>query len=393
MAVPIWQMAGGQFVSVISERVLKQHKNIRSLSLIGFSVLLLFLALSSLGLLNLLSSAPNQAVIYRQSLALGLGVLTIAGIGWLVPLRLLDYLTPAYATVVIVLLLLVDLIGNIAGGAQRWLAIGDFRFQPSELAKLAVALSVARFFKNRPQIKEFGFQDLAPLAALLGLIFTLIFLQPDFGTAGFCLMIAGFQFLFVNFKRSLIALATLGFGTAAWAGWQFLLLPYQKLRVLNFLNPTLDPSGSGYNSIQSLVAVGSGGVFGKGFMNGTQAQLRFLPERHTDFAFSVFAEEHGFWICLVLFAGFSCFSLLGLSIARRARDTFAQLLAIGMMAGIYLQFVINVAMVLGVFPIVGITLPFFSYGGSSMLSSCVNIGILIAIERDNAGHLRKSYTL
>lgn len=386
-------MAGEHLVSVISERVLKQHKNIRSLSLIGLSVLLLFLALSSLGLLNLLSSAPNQTIIIRQSVALGLGLLIIAIIGWLVPLRLLDYLTPAYATFVILLLSLVLLVGDTAGGAQRWLAFGNFRLQPSELAKLAVALSVARYFKNRPQVKQFGLQDLAPLAALLGLFFTLIFIQPDFGTAGFCLMIAGFQFLFVNLKRSLIVLATVGLATAAWTGWQYLLLPYQKLRVLNFFDPTLDPSGSGYNSIQSLVAVGSGGVFGKGFMNGTQAHLRFLPERHTDFAFSVFAEEHGFWICLVLFAGFSCFALLGLSIARRARDTFAQLLAIGVMASIFLQFVINVAMVLGVFPIVGITLPFFSYGGSSMLSSCVNIGILIAIERDNAGYLRKNYTL
>jgi rod shape determining protein RodA len=169
-------------------------------------------------------------------------------------------------------------------------------------------------------------------------------------------------------------------------GWHTLLRPYQKLRILNLLNPNLDPQNTGYNSLQSLVAVGSGNLFGKGFMQGTQAQLKFLPERHTDFVFSVFAEEHGFWGAALVFAAFGVLTYIALEIARTAKDTFTGLLAVGIAALIFLEFTINVAMVLGVFPVVGLPLPFFSYGSSLLLTVCVALGLLVSINRATNGH-------
>lgn len=372
---------------------LKRFKTPKLTSPIAFFLLVMFLLLSALGFLNLISAAPNADVISKQGYAFLLGISVIGIIGWLVPIRIIEELAPYFVAVILLLLLAVLLFGDVAGGARRWLSFGSWRLQPSELAKMAVALAVARFFKQRSGQEEFGILDLAPLLLLLAVIFGLIFIQPDFGTAGICLLIAAFQFLLIPVKRSTLAVGALTAVAASWVGWKFILLDYQKLRVINFFNPDFDPSGTGYNSLQSLVAIGSGGLFGKGFMNGTQAHLRFLPERHTDFAFSVFAEEHGFWVCLILFAAFVFLTLTGLAIARRARDAFAQLLALGVVANLFVQFAINVAMVLGAFPIVGVTLPFFSYGGSSMLSGCIKIGILVAVERENAGYLKRSYQL
>ena len=153
--------------------------------------------------------------------------------------------------------------------------------------------------------------------------------------------------------------------------------------MLNLINPDLDPGGSGYNSLQSLVAVGSGGVYGKGFLQGTQTQLKFLPARHTDFIFSVFAEEQGFWGSVLVFFLFSGVAYLALEIARESKDMFNSLLAIGVASLVFLEFGINVAMVLGLFPVVGIPLPFFSHGGTALLTICCSLGILIAINRQN----------
>ncbi len=379
--------------SSTSPLYLKRFMTPKSTSSLAFLLLALFLILCAFGFLNLFSSSPSTDVIEKQFLAFLIGIGMIVVIGWFVPLRLFEELTPFYLTGIFLLLLAVLLIGDVSGGARRWLLVGSFKIQPSELAKLAVAFSVARFFKTRSQIEVFGLFDLLPIAATVLAIFGLIFIQPDFGTAGICLLVAAFQLLLIPIKKTTLIIAGVGGVATAWLGWMFLLWPYQKLRIINLFDPAHDPSGSGYNSLQSLVAVGSGGAFGKGYMSGTQTHLRFLPEKHTDFAFSVFAEEHGFWICLLLFATFIFMAIVGLIIASRARDRFAQLLAVGIIANIFVQFSINAAMVLGAFPIVGLTMPFFSYGGSSMLASCIKVGILLAIERDSAGHFKRSYQL
>ena len=182
-----------------------------------------------------------------------------------------------------------------------------------------------------------------------------------------------------------------GVGTAVVVfAWFFLFHDYQRLRVLNLLNPNLDPTGSGYNSLQSLVAIGSGQFWGKGFLAGTQTQLQFLPARHTDFIFAVFSEEHGFLGASVLFSLFCLLIYAALIISKQARDVFSSLLAIGVAAILFISFGINTSMVLGMFPVVGVPLPFFSYGGTALIMFCVSLGILVGIERDTLGMFRRT---
>jgi len=314
-----------------------------------------------------------------------IGLVLFGLIGWLLPPRILK--THAYPILILtcLALLLVLILGKIGGGSQRWIVIGPFRGQPSELAKITVAIIVSRFFATSNVRFSYRIQDLWPIAALVGLIIALIFPQPDFGTAGFCLLIAVAQILFVRLNWRSVGLAVAICLASAPIAWTFLLKDYQKSRVLSFLDPTMDPHGKGYNAIQSLIAVGSGGSSGKGFLQGTQTQLQFLPMRHTDFIFSVFAEEHGYWGCTILFLLFAGIAYVGLEIARQSKDTFNALLAVGLTSFIFIEFTINVAMVLRMFPVVGLPLPFFSYGGSALITVCVALGILVSIDRDSLG--------
>lgn len=352
----------------------------------GFLLILFFVALVAIGLTNLYSAASGTKMLYftTQSKHLVLSTAAFAFCAWGLSVRHLNTYAYIFFGINFLLLTMVLVMGHTAGGAQRWILLGGFRFQPSETAKIVIAIYVAKFFYNNKQIYIYGLRELAPV--MLGCLatFFLIFKQPDLGTAGLCLLIAASQVLFIRIRmKSILIVAGAGF-SAAIAGWFFFLHDYQRLRILNLLNPNLDPQGTGYNSLQSLVAIGSGGLFGKGFLEGTQSHLSFLPARHTDFIFSVFAEEHGFWGGILVFALFGGFTYVGLEIARSAKDTFNSLLAVGMTAFIFLEFLINVSMVLGLFPVVGMPLPFFSYGGSSLISLCIAVGILVAIDRDNA---------
>jgi rod shape determining protein RodA len=345
----------------------------------------IFVILSLTGLANLYSAATHISFFQSQARNLAIGFVVFICIGWLIPLRLIKtYAYPPFLITVIALAAVL-VIGDTAGGAQRWLDFGGpLRMQPSELAKLTIAIAVAKWFQDNKFAYAYRLRDLWPVLIAAGAIFALIFLQPDLGTAGVCLLIAGIQILFVPLDRKSVLIAgSIGIVTSI-IGWSF-LHQYQKLRILNLLNPDLDPSGSGYNSRQSLIAIGSGQLFGKGYLQGTQSQLQFLPARQTDFIFSVFAEEHGFWGGVLVFLLFGCVILFALEIGRRARDTFSGLLAIGLASLIFLEFSINVAMVLGIFPVVGMPLPFFSHGGSSLLTMSVALGLLVAIDRDNVG--------
>lgn len=342
-----------------------------------------FVLLLAIGTTNLFSAVAGTEIFWTQirHLAVSLGAFTF--FGFFVSTRTLN--TYAYALFALVgaALLFVLFTGHIAGGAQRWINLGIIRFQPSEAAKISIAVFVAKFFYNSRNLHCYYLSDLKGLVFGILLYFSLIFLQPDFGTAGMCVLVAATQIAFVKIiigRRTFFGIISLGLA-CVFVGWNFLLRPYQKLRVMTLLNPSHDPMGAGYNSLQSLVAVGSGGSWGKGFLQGTQTQLQFLPARQTDFIFSVFAEEHGFWGGACVFALFTILSLCALEIARRSKDSFNTLLALGITALIFVEFVINVAMVLGIFPVVGMPLPFFSYGGSSLLTSCVGIGMLVAIER------------
>lgn len=346
--------------------------------------------LISVGLMNLYSAANGGSFFWSQFKNLGLALIGFAAFAWLVPPRWLNTYAYWFYGFICLLLVWVDLTGSIVGGSQRWLRIGGFAFQPSEFAKISVAIVVAKFFYTSRLSRPYTLRDLIPLGGIIGIAFALIFLQPDLGTAGVCAIIATLQLAFVRVHlKSVGVVAAVGFVVAIFA-WFFLLHDYQKLRVLNLLNPDLDPSGSGYNSFQSLVAIGSGQFMGKGFLQGTQNQLQFLPARHTDFIFAVFSEEHGFLGATLLFAVFALLIYSGLLIAKQARDIFSSLLAIGCSAIMFVSFMINCAMVLGLFPVVGVPLPFFSHGGTALIMFCVSLGILVGIERDSLGLFRRA---
>ena len=276
----------------------------------------------------------------------------------------------------ILLLLAVLLVGKRTMGATRWLDLGLFTIQPSELMKLVVILTFARFFNGFQSVGGLTVKEVLIPLSLLAVPAALIMKQPDLGTATLVILIALSMVIYVGLRWSAIITFICVTIPMVWIGWSFLLYPYQKNRVLDFLDPERSRLGSGYNIIQSKIAVGSGGFTGKGFVKGTQSQLRFLPEQHTDFAFSVFAEEWGFIGCLLLITLYLFLILWGLNIARRCNDRFGGLLAVGVTAMLFWHTAINIGMVIGLFPVVGVPLPFFSYGGTSMITSMVGIGLL-----------------
>ena len=289
---------------------------------------------------------------------------------------------PGYAAL-LVLLVLVDLIGGIGGGSQRWLNLGFMTLQPSELMKPGIVLVLARFYDTLPPAMTKSWRALLPAAGLLGVPAVLVMLQPDLGTAlaicfgaGIVIFLAGLPLSwFVGAGAAAAVIAPIAFFT--------LLHDYQRNRVLVFLNPEGDPLGTGYHITQSKIAIGSGGVFGKGFGNGSQSHLNYLPESHTDFVFATMAEEWGLLGALFVLAVFALILRWGLAVARNATDRFAGLLAAGMTCTIFFYVAINLMMVMGLAPVVGIPLPFMSHGGSSMMTNMICIGSIMAVDRWN----------
>lgn len=280
---------------------------------------------------------------------------------------------------IIVLLLASYLLGRSAGGAQRWIDLGFFRLQPSEPAKLMLVIALASYYSRKEVLDGYTLKQLLPPIVLTAIPFLLILVQPDLGTALMLGIIFVSMTVFVKLRFS--TYLTLG-GTAFFAvffAWHKLLKPYQKQRVQTFLNPENDPTGHGYQVLQSKIAVGSGGKFGKGYLEGTQGHLHFLPERHTDFAFSVWCEEWGFFGSLFFLTIYFFLLIWGLRVALFAKDRFGMLLAYGVVMLIFWQAIINILMVLGFLPVVGIPLPLVSYGGSSLLTTLLGIGILMNV--------------
>ncbi|MFK7873415.1 MAG: rod shape-determining protein RodA [Oligoflexales bacterium] len=361
----------------------KIHSNLLSITVV-------FLLLMAIALANLYSTGSEAGLFDAQLKRAILGTVVFFGLGWLLPVqKLSEY---AYFSYIITILCLfaVLCLGHTAGGAQRWLSLGFIKIQPSEFAKITLVIATARFFQDNKNLHTFRLSDLSPAIFLSMMVFILIFKQPDFGTAGICLMVVAAQvaMLRVHLTRQMLFRMFIGGIGTMIIGWMFLLMPYQKIRILNLLDPQRDPSGSGYSSLQSLVAIGSGGLSGKGYLQGTQTQLQFLPARHTDFIFAAFSEEHGFMGGTFVFALFAALILLMLDVAKNAKDIFNSLLTVGLAALIFSEFVINVLMVLGLFPVVGMPLPFFSYGGSSLLTICIACGLIVAIERERLSKLR-----
>jgi rod shape determining protein RodA len=288
------------------------------------------------------------------------------------------YAYPLYG-LVLVMLLLVPFLGVAGGGSRRWLRLGWLSVQPSEPIKLMLVVALARYFNRSASPRGFGLERLALPLALTGVPALAILLQPDLGTAAILLALFVTMVLVAGLRvvpfAGLIA-AGLAFVPLAWGH----LKPYQRQRILTFFNPENDPLGAGYHVIQSKIAVGSGTLWGKGFLHGTQNQLNFLPEEHTDFIFSVFAEEWGFVGTAALLTLYGAAVLRGLTIAGRARDPFGALLSCGVTATVFWQVVVNVGMTTGLLPVVGIPLPFFSYGGSSLMTLLIGTGLVMNVQ-------------
>ncbi len=345
-------------------------------------LLLQVILVAAIGIVNLYSataawSGAATPVYLKQLSWFGLGLLVVVLFS-LFDYRHLEYLgMPAYG-VTLLLLVAVLVVGRTSMGATRWLSVGGIGLQPSEVMKIVIIIVLARFFAEKGSVQGFALGELLLPGGLLLVPVLLVIKQPDLGTAMLLLAIGGTMGLFAGIRRAALAVLGVCGSLAAVGGW-FVLHDYQRQRIFTFLNPDRDPLGRGYHIIQSKIAVGSGGLFGQGFRQGTQAQLSFLPERHTDFAFSVFAEEWGFAGCLVLLALYLLIVLWGLYIARRASDRFGMFLALGVSAMLFWHIVVNLGMVIGLLPVVGVPLPLFSYGGTSMLTTMCGIGLLLNV--------------
>jgi rod shape determining protein RodA len=347
-----------------------------------FVLLLSVLFIAALGTINLysicLSSWEASSVFfYRQIYWIALG---LVGILFVLPLNYLTFVRYAYYlhSLALLLLLVVIVIGKTKLGSQRWLALGPVNIQPSEIAKITFIFMLSKFYAENGTAKPFGLRDLWLPGLFLVVTFLLIFVQPDLGTAGIVALIFVSLLFFVRVNiKSFVLCAAAGIATLP-LSWGF-LKDYQKQRVLTFINPELDPLRSGYQIIQSKIAIGSGCMLGKGFSLGTQNQLRFLPEQHTDFAFSVWGEEWGFLGCLLLLFLFFILLYRGLCIAFNSKNLAGSVLAICLVFLLFWQIIINLSMTVGLFPVVGVPLPLFSYGGSSMVTTMLAIGVLLNI--------------
>ncbi|MFD2112358.1 rod shape-determining protein RodA [Thiorhodococcus fuscus] len=344
---------------------------------IDLTLLVALLALCGFGLVVLYSAGEqNAGIIERQLARLGLAFGIMVAIAQISPQTLRRW-SPGLYVIGVLMLLAVLVVGEIGKGAQRWLDLGVFRFQPSEVLKLAVPMTLAWLLSSRPLPPR-------PTSVLLALTLTLVPVvliakQPDLGTS---LLVASAGIL-VLFMAGLSWRMILGFALLAAAiaplVW-FGMHDYQRARVLTFLDPQSDPLGTGYHIIQSQIAIGSGGISGKGWLNGTQSHLEFLPERHTDFIFAVIGEEFGFSGILALLALYLFIVLRGLFIAVQAQDNFGRLLAGGLTLVFFVYVFVNTGMVSGLLPVVGVPLPLISYGGTSMVTLLAGFGILMSIE-------------
>jgi rod shape determining protein RodA len=336
-----------------------------------------FLA-STIGLVVLYSAGQeNDGLLYRQLIRLLIGFTVMVTMAQ-IPSRRLRQWSPWVFVLGIILLVAVLLAGDVGKGAQRWLDLGVVRFQPSEIMKLAVPMMVAWYLAEHRLPPTLT--GVALTAVIIVVPVGLILKQPDLGTALLVASSGTFALFLGGLRWRLIATLAALVGMAAPAFWQWGMHDYQRQRVLTLLDPESDPLGSGYHIIQSKIAIGSGGVYGKGWLNGTQAHLEFLPESSTDFVFAVYAEEFGLFgsICLL---GLFCYLVgRGLIIAVNAQDTFSRLLAGSLSLTLFVYLFVNVGMVVGILPVVGLPLPLLSYGGTSLVTVMAGFGILMSVQ-------------
>ena len=358
-------------------------------------ILIISLLIASLGILSIYSSTYQkegklwQAIYKRQILWVLMGLAFFIIMSGLDYKRLWDWTYLLYA-VALFFLLLVFVLGAVRLGAQRWLRIAWFNFQPSEFTKLIIVIFLSRYF-SRKEVHDFSsastrfgiFRALILPLFFVAIPVSLIIEQPDLGSGTMILLLfmsilylsgIRLKYIFIFLLLIILPLPLI---------WQ-MLRGYQKERLMVFLNPNIDPLGAGYTMIQSKIAIGSGGIFGKGWLSGTQSQLHFLPESHTDFIFATFTEEWGLLCSAVLLILYYLLIRQGIAISQRTHDYFGRLLAMGISLMLSIQIFINIAMNLGLAPVVGLPLPLMSYGGSSVVVTFISLGILVSIDRRRA---------
>ena len=334
-----------------------------------------------IGLVNLYSASYQTDLIgFKKQI-----VWVILGTLCMILLSFLDYKTVERYTrhiyvVSILLLLVVLVLGKEVSGSKSWISLGNhISIQPSEFVKIPLILAIAKFYHDDFEMGSYGLVDLIKPILLVLIPLALVMLQPDLGTAVTIILISGTMMFFMRIRvKSLLLLLALIIGLS-YPAWHFFLKDYQKERVLTLVNPYRDPLGTGYNTIQSQIAVGSGKLDGKGFKKGSQTQLRFIPEQRTDFIFSVIAEEWGFVGGAFTLLLYFTIILWTLDTASRAKDKFSMLLSFGVASMFFWHTLINVGMVIGIFPVIGVPFLLFSYGGSSTITAMLGIGLVLAI--------------
>ncbi len=351
-------------------------KNEKHLLNIDPALMAALILLCGMGIAVLYSATSGEmAAITRQSVRFGLGMVALIFLAQ-IPIKQLSNWSPWLFLAGLVLLLIVMAIGYSGKGAQRWLDLGFVRFQPSEVMKIFLPMMIAWYFRDKhmpPTLIQI-FIALMLIAIPVGLVIR----QPDLGTAILIMLSGVFVIFLAGITWRLLAIFS-GLAMACMPLFWFYLHDYQRQRILTLLNPESDPLGTGYHIIQSKIAIGSGGAYGKGWLNGTQSQLDFIPERTTDFIFAVYSEEFGFLGVAFLLFLYGFIVMRGLAIAVSAKDTYSRLLAGSLSLSFFSYFVVNIGMVSGLLPVVGVPLPLISYGGTSAVTIMAAFGILMSI--------------
>lgn len=319
--------------------------------------------------------ALKQAIIIAGFAGLAVGISYL-------PESFIKQVTLPTYVVILILLVLVEMVGYVGKGAQRWVDLGFIRLQPSEFMKPCIALTLARFYDLLPAADVRKWRGLWPAGLLVGIPWSLVLIQPDLGTATM-ILVSGVSVMFLAGLPMWYFLSAAGALAAALPIVFAMMHEYQRKRVLIFLDPEADPLGSGYHISQSKIAIGSGGVWGKGYLNGSQSHLDYLPEGHTDFVFAAFVEEWGLVGGALLIIAFALVILWGMRVAMRAKTRFGQLSAAGLTMTIFFYVTVNLMMVMGLAPVVGIPLPLVSAGGSAVMTVMICLGLLVGIERQS----------
>lgn len=359
------------------------HFDRRLLQHFDWVMLLMVLLVGGMALTNLYSSTyiadkGASSIFYKQLIFFAVGLVVVLLIITQEYQRVVKMGYVFYGAVLLLLVYTLLFVKPILG-AQRWIDLGFFNLQPSEPTKLALILVLAACYANTDAPNGYRLRDLIKPGILVILPFVLIAKQPDLGTALICAFVFVSMTLYVRLRWGTLAILSGAALTCIFVGWKFFLKDYQRRRIETFLNPEADLMNHGYQIMQSKIAVGSGKIFGKGFLEGTQGHLHFLPEKHTDFAFSVWAEEWGFAGSLFFLGCYFFMLIWGMNVAMSAKDKLGSILAFGCVALIFWQAVINLFMIMGFLPVVGVPLPIFSYGGSSLLTNLAAIGLIMSV--------------